>query len=289
MWIIVALDNTSATSQNWPQKIRKPVQPRFSCLYIYTLFSVSIGRRKLASRIPSILSAWMHSKLHSPAVNHPGGAVISRGRFYHRKCRTGGIIVTSQTDHPLHSRDRPFPKPWTKSRSLLVSPSFASCLVLLRTSSASGPSFVTRRNQIQCEFVHFFLRFGIGLVWNAPCHEPYIKEELIDTEVLPSPASCFLRYWGCRFKLSFGNFGADLVVVQLLVKESGHPQRVDEYTVWQLLRVRCGFRVLFVVMLSAWQKTFLASPSFFPCNMSLGISIKKDRTTNWFQAESPRV
>jgi hypothetical protein len=37
-----------------------------------------------------------------------------------------------------------------------------------------------------------------------------------------------------------------------------------------------GFRFMFIVMLFVGQKTFMASPFFFPCNMSLGISIKKD-------------
>ncbi len=87
---------------------------------------------------------------------------------------------------------------------------------------ASGRARTAKVNQIQCEFVHFFLPFGIGGVRNALCHEPYIKEQLIDAEVLLSPASCFLRYLGCRFKLSFGNFGADIVAIQLFVNELGH-------------------------------------------------------------------
>jgi hypothetical protein len=57
-----------------------------------------------------------------------------------------------------------------------------------------------------------------------------------------SSASCFLSYFGCRFKLSFGKFGVDIVAVQLLVNESGHPiHRVDEYTVLEFLQGRCGF------------------------------------------------
>ncbi len=43
-----------------------------------------------------------------------------------------------------------------------------------------------------------------------------------------------------------------------------------------------GSRFRATVMLSAGQKTFLANPSSFPRNMSLGISRKKDRTMNCF-------
>jgi hypothetical protein len=43
-----------------------------------------------------------------------------------------------------------------------------------------------------------------------------------------------------------------------------------------------GFRFRAAVMWSAGHKTFLANPSSYPRNMSLGISIKKDRTMNCF-------
>jgi hypothetical protein len=75
----------------------------------------------------------------------------------------------------------------------------------------------------------FPLESGLGFR-NALCLEPYMKEQMIDAKVFPSPASCFLSCW--RFKLSFGKFGVDIVGVQLFVNESGHPMhRVDEYTV----------------------------------------------------------
>jgi len=53
-----------------------------------SLFSVSSGRRKLTSRIPSILSA------HGCILNCTLRQLIYRGRFCHRKCKTGSITVT---------------------------------------------------------------------------------------------------------------------------------------------------------------------------------------------------
>ncbi len=53
-----------------------------------SLFSVSNGRRKLASRIPSILS------VHGCILNCTLRQLIYRGRFCHRKCRTDSITVT---------------------------------------------------------------------------------------------------------------------------------------------------------------------------------------------------
>ncbi len=61
-----------------------------------SLFSVSSGRRKLASRIPSILSA------HGCILNCTLRQLIYRGRFCHRKCRTGSITVTSRTDNAIN-------------------------------------------------------------------------------------------------------------------------------------------------------------------------------------------
>ncbi len=43
------------------------------------------------NKIPS----WMHSELHFPTVNHPGAVI-------YRKCKTGNIIVTSQTDNTIN-------------------------------------------------------------------------------------------------------------------------------------------------------------------------------------------
>ncbi len=151
---------------------------------------------------------------------------------------------------------------------------------------ASGRARTAEANQIQCEFVHFFLPFRIGRVWNALCYEPYIKEELIDAEVLPSPASCFLRHLGCRFKLSFGNFGADIVAVQLFVNELGHPQGLMSTLFKNFYSEEVGVILCSLLCLHD-KKHFWRVPLFFPCNISLGISIKKDWTMNCFQVESP--
>jgi hypothetical protein len=71
-----------------------------------SLFSMSSGRRKLPREFRPFflrikIPSWMHSELHSPVVNHPG-AVIYRGQFCHKKCRTGSIIVTSQTNNAIN-------------------------------------------------------------------------------------------------------------------------------------------------------------------------------------------
>jgi hypothetical protein len=118
-------------------------------------------------------------------------------------------------------------------------------------------------NRIQCEFVHFFLPFGIGRVWNVLCYEPYIKEQLINAEVLPSPASCFLRYLGCRFKLSFGNFGADIVAVQLFVNELGHPQGLMSTLFDNFYREDVGFRLCSLLCCLHDKKHFWQVPLFF--------------------------
>jgi len=128
---------------------------------------------------------------------------------------------------------------------------------------ALGRARTAEANQIQCEFVQFFLPFGIGGVWNALCHEPYIKEQLIDAEVLPSPASCFPRYLGCIFKLSFGNFVADIVVVQLFVNELGHPQGLMSTLFDNFYKEGVGFRFCSLLCCLHDKKHFWQVPLFF--------------------------
>jgi hypothetical protein len=53
------------------------------------------GRFCLENSVHSFRALRMHSKLQSPAV-------IYRGQFCHRKCRTDSIIVTSWTDNAIN-------------------------------------------------------------------------------------------------------------------------------------------------------------------------------------------
>ncbi len=115
-----------------------------------------------------------------------------------------------------------------------------TCAPLLR-KFAPGRARTAEANQIRCEFVHLFLPFGIEFRVSK-CTMPWaLHKRTVDwRRGFSSPASCFLSY--CRFKLSFGKFGVDIVAVQLFVNESGRPMHgVDEYTVWEFLRGRRGF------------------------------------------------
>jgi hypothetical protein len=68
---------------------------------------------------------------------------------------------------------------------------------------------------------------------------------------------------GCRFKLSFGNFGADIVAVQLFVNELGHPQGLMSTLFANFYREEVGVILCALLCSLHDKKHFWQVPLFF--------------------------